>query len=84
MLRWYNNTNIYILLLVVQHRHACSEGIAQPLKDRGRSEPRTLEGLQADYDRFLSDGGHLRNAKLFHNVIASHFFDVPISQLSLE
>ena len=60
-----------------------SEGMANFLKDRGHSEPRTLEGLQADYERFQSAGGYLKNAKLFHNVIAPHFLDVPISQESL-
>lgn len=70
-------------------KHCClwcnisSDEMAQPLKDRGRSQLRTLEGLQADYHRFQAAGGHLKKAKLFHNVIAPHFFDVPISQVSI-
>jgi len=55
--------------------------MAHPLLDRGRSQPRTLEGLQADYNSFQAGSGCLRNAKLHHNVIAPHFFDVPISQV---
>ena len=58
-----------------------SDEMAHPLLDRGRSQPRTLEGLQADYNSFQAGGGCLRNAKLHHNVIAPHFFDVPISQV---
>ena len=69
-------------------KHCClwcnisSGEMAQPLKDRGCSQPRTLESLQADYHRFQAAGGRLRNAKLYHNVIAPHFFDIPISQVS--
>ena len=84
--------DVIIIIIKIFHtgKHNClwcnitSEAMAQPLKDRGRSEPRTLESLQDDYDRFQSAGGRLRNAKLFHNVIAPHFFDVPISQVSLK
>ena len=68
-------------------KHCClwcnisNDEMAQPLLDRGRSQPRTLEGLQADHNSFQAGGGCLRNAKLHHNVIAPHFFDVPISQV---
>ena len=68
-------------------KHCClwcnisTDEMAQPLLDRGRSQPRTLEGLQADYNSFQAGGGCLRNTKLHHNVIAPHFFDVPISQV---
>ena len=81
---------LMVMDLLYKGKHCClwcnisSEEMAQPLQDRGRSQPRTLEGLQEDYQRFQAAGGRLRNAKLYHNVIAPHFFDIPLSQVSVK
>lgn len=48
-----------------------SEEMAQPLQNRGWSQPRTLEGLQVD-------------AKLYQSVITPHLFDTPLSQVSVK
>ena len=42
---------------------------------------RSLEKNTADYNNFISDGGDLKKAKLFNNVISPHFFDIELDQV---
>jgi hypothetical protein len=53
-----------------------------PLEQRGKSEPRTLETLSRDYERFNQGGSVLNKAKLYNNVIEQTLIDIPISQVS--
>ena len=72
-------------------RHPClwcivqSNAMKVPREERGRSEPRTLDSLQADYLRFQTTGkGDLKQAKFFNNAIRPIFFDIPINQVRLQ
>ncbi len=54
-----------------------------PLKERGRSVPRTLKSLYEDHMKFATKGkGNIKLAKHYNNVIAPAFFDIPITQVS--
>ena len=45
---------------------------------------RTNESILSDYSRFLADGGRLKRAKLFNNVINEPFFkDLPLTQVKV-
>ena len=49
---------------------------------RGRLPSRTLESLTADHkDLCEKGGGDKKNAKLHHNAIDNHFFDIPLSHV---
>lgn len=69
-------------------RHCCllclttSEEQKVPPAERTTAIPqRSLAGIKADYNHFMSDGGgDLKKAKLFNNVIAPHFFDIELDQ----
>nr|XP_047124046.1 uncharacterized protein LOC124806864 [Hydra vulgaris] len=41
---------------------------------------RTLQTLKSDYERFKNNGGNIKNAKKFNNVIDEPLFDIPIDQ----
>ncbi|KAJ8040364.1 hypothetical protein HOLleu_14629 [Holothuria leucospilota] len=57
------------------------EGMKIPLKERGRSENRTLEKLQNFNHMFVQIGAKLSEAKNFYNVIADALFNIPIDQV---
>ena len=70
-------------------RHPClwctvhSDQLKQPLSERTKLPPRTLNSLQADYLRFQTAGkGDLRQAKHFNNAISPVFFNVPLNQVN--
>lgn len=42
---------------------------------------RTLESLKNDFQSFMLDGGNIKRAKLFNNVISEPLFNVPIDQV---
>nr|XP_047127858.1 uncharacterized protein LOC124808705 isoform X1 [Hydra vulgaris] len=42
---------------------------------------RTLATLKSDYERFKNDGGNIKRAKNFNNVIDEPLFDIPIEQV---
>ena len=43
---------------------------------------RTLTSLKEDLYKFHMNGGNVRDAKMFHNVIYQNLFDVPIDQVN--
>lgn len=71
-------------------RHCClwcnitKEGMKIPLKERGRSENRTLEKLQNFNHMFVQSGAKLSEAKNFYNVIADALFNIPIDQVCIK
>ena len=49
-----------------------------------RSKPskiRTLQSMKKDYDAFIKDGGNVKDAKLYNNVINEPMFNVEIEQV---
>ncbi|XP_065661633.1 uncharacterized protein LOC136084751 [Hydra vulgaris] len=52
-------------------------------KERTGIESRTLENLQADFERFMKDGGIKKKAKFYNNVIAEPILRIPLNQVSL-
>ncbi|XP_047127237.1 uncharacterized protein LOC124808269 isoform X1 [Hydra vulgaris] len=44
---------------------------------------RTLAILKSDYERFKNDGGNIKRAKNFNNVIDEPLFDIPIEQIAI-
>ena len=54
-----------------------------PQSKRNASSPRTLESLKSDLQKFRNNGGNIKDAKLYNNVIDETMFDVPINQVSL-
>ena len=52
-----------------------------PLKDRGRSENRTLEKLKTCNQMFVQAGSKLSDAKKYNNVIAEPLFNIPLNQV---
>ncbi|XP_057291582.1 uncharacterized protein LOC130614187 [Hydractinia symbiolongicarpus] len=53
------------------------------LADRGASEFRTLDTLKRDFENFNEDGGNIKKAKFFNNVIGQPMFNIPIDQVAL-
>ena len=51
-------------------------------KERTGIESRTLENLQADFERFMKDGGIKKKAKFYNNVIAEPILRIPLNQVS--
>jgi hypothetical protein len=49
---------------------------------RAPVQPRTLESLKADYARFMANGGNIKQAKKYNNVICPYYFDIPLDQVS--
>ena len=68
-------------------RHCClwctipSAKLAIPIARRGRSPERTLDTLHSDHARFLRDGGDLKKAKEYNNVIEEHLFDISLDNV---
>ncbi|XP_065672293.1 uncharacterized protein LOC136090116 [Hydra vulgaris] len=52
-------------------------------KERTGIESRTLENLQADFERFMKDGGIKKKAKFYNNVIVEPILRIPLNQVSL-
>ncbi|XP_065672288.1 uncharacterized protein LOC124815234 [Hydra vulgaris] len=44
---------------------------------------RSLNSLNNDFHRFQSNGGNLKNAKLFNNVINETLFNIPLDQVAV-
>ena len=55
----------------------------KPLATRGHSAPRSLQTLADDHARFLQEGGNIKKAKFFNNVISKPFLDIPIDQVNV-
>ncbi len=53
----------------------------KPTKPTDTINQRSLQGIKDDHKRFLDDGGNLKNAKLFNNVICPNFFDIELEQV---
>jgi len=67
------------LLLVVPHSN---DQMSKPLHIRGRFPGRSLQGIKADYQRFMVEGqGNLKKARLFNNTILNPFFDIAIDKV---
>ena len=68
-------------------RHCClwcntdQQQMARPRETRGQQEPRTLDTLQHDLQRFQSAGGLMKEAKHYNNVIGLVLFHVPLDQV---
>ena len=43
---------------------------------------RTLQNLDENLKLFLDDGGVMKKAKIFKNVISKYIFDVPLDQVN--
>ena len=43
----------------------------------------TLQSLSDKHQNFIADGGNLKRAKFFENVIGEAFFDVPLHQVNM-
>ena len=54
-----------------------------PKADRRISLPRTLESLDTDYNNFTENGGNIKDAKFYNNVIDTYMFNIPIDQVRL-
>ena len=54
----------------------------QPKSTRTNVPKRTLISLNEDLYKFEMNGGNMRDAKRFHNVIYHNLFDVPIDQVN--
>ena len=48
---------------------------------RGLHTSRTLERIKSDYSRFLANGGDVKDAKLYNNVMGSHFLEVDLDHV---
>ena len=53
-----------------------------PCNERGKHTARDLTSLTSDLKRFRDDGGNIKRAKLFNNVIDDPMFNVPLDQVS--
>ena len=71
-------------------RHCClwcyitQEELAIPCESRGLQQPRTLDTLQSDFQKFTLAGANLKVAKEFNNVIGSAQFTVPLDQVNMK
>ena len=45
---------------------------------------RTLQSLSDKHQNFIADGGNLKRAKFFENVIGEAFFDIPLHQVKYD
>ena len=54
----------------------------QPKSTRTNVPKRTLASRKEDLYKFHMNGGNVRDAKTFHNVIYQNLFDVPIDQVN--
>lgn len=61
--------------------HITQHEMARPHESRGPQQPRTLETLQSDLQRFLSAGAPLKEAKHYNNVIGPALFHIPLDQV---
>ena len=52
-----------------------------PIASRPACAKRTLETLKRDYAKFRANGGNIRHAKNFNNVIGEAMFDIPLDQV---
>lgn len=52
-----------------------------PCDQRHAEMSRSLESLQQNHTNFLQNGGNIKRAKFYFNVIGETFFNVPISQV---
>ena len=60
-----------------------SSKLAEPPSQRGSFPARSLDSLEQDHSRFLSQGkGNLKLAKNFNNVIGEVLFHIPLSNVS--
>ena len=60
-----------------------SAKLATPLARRGKSPQRTLDSLCSDHARFLRDGGNIKKAKEYNNVIEEHLFDISLDNVKM-
>ncbi len=55
------------------------EEMQKPRDQRSPSRLSTLESLKRDHGDFLADSGNIKKAKLYHNCIRPHFFEIPLT-----
>ena len=74
--------NIFNLII---GRHCCLFCHATKAESQTNvsSDPRTLETLDNDLERYNANGEILGDAKLFNNVITERLLDIPISQVHM-
>ena len=53
-------------------------------KERGPSEPRTLQSIKEDHAKYVADGSRRARAKdVSHSIVAQPFVDIEINHVSL-
>lgn len=70
-------------------RHCClwceisSDSLKEPRAQRDalKFPHRSLERIKADHRRYIADGGDIKKAKFFNNVINENFFDIDLEQV---
>ena len=65
--------------------HITKDQLRIPPSERGKSEPRTLETLDRDFETFTKEfDGDLKKAKFANNIISSRIFNIPIDQVKFK
>ena len=83
-MKYCNTITMVLTFITTLGRHCClwceitSDKLKTPRQIRGRSASRTLDNIRQHHGEFLSGGGNIKNAKHHFNVIAEHFFDIPV------
>ena len=54
-----------------------------PIFIRGKKEKRTLHNISGDLENF-EENGNLKDAKNYNNVIHETFFNIPITQVTVD
>ena len=79
----------YIITKFVAGKHPCllclitKEEIRQPKSTRTNVPKRTLTSLKEDLHIFQVNGGNVRDAKIYRNIIYQKLFDLPIDQVNV-
>jgi len=61
-----------------------SEKMQISRRARDKADNRTLGHLRDYYDQFMEEGGVIKRAKEFYDVISPAFFDIELTQVSHE
>lgn len=79
-----------IIIFLNEGRHCClfctvtSQEMQLPIEQQNNKQVRTLESLNFDLENFQREGGDVKKAKFFNNVIHKRYFNVPLDQVILE
>ena len=83
-------TGIAYNLQSFSDRHFCLKCLVTPAEaklapsQRRSVALRSLDTMAEDLERFTKSGANLEQAKLFNNVIAPSFFDIPLEQVCIK